>query len=165
MDFSSIESIKQNGFVGFKTINDLFIDCSIIPSERGLYLILNINQETPCFLGIGSGGHFKGKDPNVPIEILKNNWVDDTVVIYIGKAGGEGSVATLKTRLKQYLGFGQGKNIGHWGGRFIWQLSNYKDLVVCWKPLLNGNTRAAEEQLIKEFKKKFGNRPFANLAN
>lgn len=30
MDFSNIESIKQAGFVGFKTINDLFIDWNTI---------------------------------------------------------------------------------------------------------------------------------------
>jgi hypothetical protein len=164
MDFTSIDSIKKAGFVGFKTMQDLFIDSSMLPATKGVYLILNLGK-TPSYLQTGTGGHFKGKDPNVSIEELKKNWVDKTIVIYIGKAGSDSSRATLKSRLKQYFGFGQGKNIGHWGGRLIWQLSSSNNLVVCWKPLPNADPRAFEEKLIKDFVIQFENRPFANLAN
>jgi hypothetical protein len=92
-------------------------------------------------------------------------WVDDTIVVYIGKAGKDGSSATLQSRLRQYFGFGQGKNVGHWGGRLIWQLKNSADLVVCWKALPTADPRTVEAELIQDFASKFSNRPFANLAD
>jgi hypothetical protein len=85
--------------------------------------------------------------------------------MYIGKAGGEASNATIKSRLKQYFGFGQGKNVGHWGGRLIWQLASSKSLIVCWKTLPNDDPRLFETQLIRNFVSEFKNRPFANLAD
>jgi len=117
------------------------------------------------FLTVGTGGHFKGKNPNVPISVLKANWVEDTLVVYIGKAGKDGSSATLQSRLRQYFGFGQGRDIGHWGGRLIWQLKNSADLVVCWKALPANDPRTVEADLIQQFVAKFSKRPFANLAD
>ena len=99
------------------------------------------------------------------IQELKSNWVDKTIVVYIGKAGSDTSSATLKSRLKQYFCFGQGKNIGHWGGRLIWQLASSNNLVVCWKSLSSEDPRIFEGKLIKDFVTQYGNRPFANLAD
>lgn len=105
----------------------------------------------------GTGGFFNGKDPNVSLSFLQENWVDGAKVIYIGKAGG----ATLQSRLQQYFSFGQGKNVGHQGGRLIWQLANSKDLIVSWKTLPNGELREIEKILIKKFVEQFGKRPLA----
>jgi len=165
MNFSSINGIKKAGFVGFKTMQELFIDNSLIPTIKGVYLILYLDEKAPLYLKKGTGGYFKGKDPNISIKELEKNWINKTIVVYIGKAGSDSSKATLKSRLKQYFGFGQGKNIGHWGGRLIWQLASSSNLIVCWKPLPNDDPRFVEEQLIQDFKIQFGNRPFANLAN
>lgn len=165
MNFNSIEEIKREGFVGFKKMSELFSDSSAIPNVKGVYLILNPNFEQSEYLQIGTGGHFKGKNPNVSLEQLKNNWVDNSLVVYIGKAGGESSAATLYKRLKQYISFGQGKKVGHWGGRLIWQLKNSNDLIVCWKPLPNEDPRTIESLLIKSYVSEFEKRPFANLTN
>lgn len=165
MNFNDINDLKKNGFVGFKPMVDLFVDSSGVPAIMGVYLVLSIDKSTPTFLHVGTGGHFKGKNPNVTVEELKRNWITDSVVVYIGKAGGLSSSATLRSRLKQYFSFGQGKNIGHWGGRFIWQLASSKDLVVCWKPLDKEEPKTVEVQLIKEFVTRYGGRPFANLAD
>lgn len=164
MDFNNIDEIKKAGFIGFKKISALFVDISSIPKTRGVYLVLNPNFKKAEYLQIGTGGHFKGRNPNVSFDELKSNWVDNSLVVYIGKAGGETSSATLHSRLKQYFSFGQGKNIGHWGGRLIWQLKNSSDLIVCWKPLQNDDPRSFEKQLIKKFVTEFSKRPFANLA-
>ncbi len=164
MNFNDIDEIKKAGFVGFKTMKELFIDSSQLPAIKGVYLVLTLDNP-PAFLQVGTGGHFKGKNPNVLLQELKNNWIDKTIVVYIGKAGSDSSRATLKSRLKQYFGFGQGKNIGHWGGRLIWQLASSHNLVVCWKPLPNEDPRTFEGQLIRDFVNQFGNRPFANLAD
>lgn len=165
MDFNNIDEIKKAGFIGFKKMSELFVDSSSIPKIKGIYLVLNPNFKKAEYLQIGSGGHFKGKNPNVIIDELKSNWVENSLVVYIGKAGSDTSKATLNTRLKQYFGFGQGKNIGHWGGRLIWQLKNSNDLIVCWKPLLNDDPRTTENTLIKKFVSEFSKRPFANLAD
>lgn len=45
----------------------------------------------------------------------------------------------------------------------IEHIADSKDLVVCWKPLLNEEPRDVEEQLLREFIKNHGSRPFANL--
>lgn len=165
MDFNNIDEIKKAGFSGFRKMNELFTDSSLIPKIKGLYLVLNPNYKKPEYLQVGTGGYFKGKNPNVSFDELKSNWVDNSLVVYIGKAGSETSIATLNSRLKQYFGFGQGKNIGHWGGRLIWQLKNANDLVVCWKPLPNDDPRTIESLLIKKFISEFSKRPFANLSD
>ncbi|HCY77641.1 MAG TPA: hypothetical protein DHV28_17150 [Ignavibacteriales bacterium] len=164
MDFNNIEHIKEVGFTGFKSVRDLFSDSSSIPKTKGVYLILNTESKSD-FLAIGTGGYFKGRNPNIPVAELKSNWVDNTIVVYIGKAGKDGSNATLQSRLKQYFRFGQRKNVGHWGGRLIWQLKNSHDLIVCWKALPSEDPRKYEANLIQQFILQFSKRPFANLAN
>jgi len=163
--FNDVRSIQAAGFIGFKTIEELFNDSSDIPHIKGIYLIINPNYSTPKFLSIGSGGYFKGKNPNVSLENLKAHWVDDSMIVYIGKAGGEGKKATLFSRLKQYFQFGQGRNVGHWGGRLIWQLEYYKELIVCWKPLPDEEPRLVESLYLKRFIKEYSKLPFANLVN
>lgn len=158
MTFNDIDEIKKVGFTGFKKMSELFLDSSMIPDSNGVYLVLNIDNKPGEFLTVGSGGHFKGKDPNISLADLKSNWVDNTKVVYIGKA------TSLRSRLRQYFSFGQGKNIGHYGGRLIWQIKYSKDLVVCWKPLTT-DPREFEAVLIQQFVKTFSCRPFANLAN
>jgi len=156
MTFNDINELKNTGFTGFKKISELFLDSSILPDTNGVYLVLNIDNKPTEFLTVGSGGHFKGKDPNFSLEKLETNWVDNTKVVYIGKA------TSLRSRLRQYLGFGQGKNIGHYGGRLIWQLKDSKDLVVCWKSLTT-DPREYEAELIRQFVSVYGCRPYANL--
>jgi hypothetical protein len=100
IDFSNLESIKNAGFTGFKKIQDLSFDPSVIPSCMGVYFVIYDGLNLSAFLEVGTGGHFKEKDPNVQVEVFKSNWVDSTKVVYIGKAGGEGKSATLQSRLK-----------------------------------------------------------------
>jgi hypothetical protein len=161
-NYNDIESLKEYGFTGFKSIKELMDDSSSIPDSKGVYLILNPGKESEL-LATGTGGHFKEREPNVSIEELKQNWVDNTIVLYIGKAGKEGSKATLHSRIGQYLSFGQGKKTGHWGGRFIWQLKNSRELIVCWKPLPADDPRTVEADLINQFRSNYSKRPFAYL--
>jgi hypothetical protein len=159
------EYFMKHGFEGFKTMRELMNGGRyLIPAQMGVYVVLRESDTTPLFLSDGTGGFFKGKNPNVPISELQANWVPNASVVYIGKAGGIGSSATLQKRLGQYLRFGQGANVGHWGGRYIWQLADSLDLVVCWKVLTNIDPQELEHQMISEFKNNHqGMRPFANL--
>ncbi len=163
MFYENIENLKKDGYEGFVSIEDLWQDSSMIPKKKGVYLILNKKQNNTSFINPGVGGFFKNKDPNVSIDVLKENFVNNSLVIYIGKAGGANNHSTLQSRLKNYLKFGQGKKAPHRGGRYIWQIEHHKNLIVCWKILEEQEPRNIEESLISEYESIFGRLPFANL--
>lgn len=163
MNYNNNSDIEKNGFTGFKTIRQLWADKSCIPKIKGVYLVINPSFKNTEYISPGVGGFFKGKDPNVPTSELKFNLVPDSQVVYIGKAGSPTGKATLNSRLGQYLNFGLTKNVGHWGGRYIWQLKNHPDLIFYWKPTPNSDPREVEKQLLNQYISQFGKRPFANL--
>jgi len=132
-------------------ISPVFISC------------LRPNSERPEFLSESVGGRFKGNDPTVAARTLESRWVENTPVLYIGKAGSR--TATLRSRLWQYVRFGQGERVGHWGGRYIWQLREPCDLLVCWKITALDSPRMIEKALMNEFKQAHGKLPFANLSH
>jgi hypothetical protein len=136
-------------------------NCSEVPTQPGVYLVLRPNTERPDFLSESVGGHFKGKNPTVTVAELQSKWVEKALVLNIGKAG-PGN-ATLRSRLKQYMCFGQGQNVGHQGGRYIWQLSNACDLLLCWRVTPDAVPRTVEKTLIEKFQAAYGKLPFANL--
>ncbi|MFD1203197.1 hypothetical protein ACFSWE_13150 [Leucobacter albus] len=162
-DWRSRAALEQAGFTGFVSVERLAEHPAVIPNERGVYVLLRPNTDPPGFLETGSGGFFKGKNPNVSVDVLAANWVENTPVLYIGKAGDPGSRATLRSRLRQYLGFGAGRNVGHWGGRYVWQLADAQQLEFAWLALPDGAPSAVESDLIGSFREQFGVRPFANL--
>ena len=165
MNIDNLEAIKNSGFKGYKTIAELKSDASLIPKSKGVYLVLRPNDKEVEFIVKGTGGYFKDKNPNVTITELEKNWNTDAQIIYIGKAGGSSTNATLNSRLKQYLNFGQGKKVGHWGGRYIWQIKNVNEYIICWKELPNDEPRNIEIELVNLFKQKFNRLPFANLVH
>lgn len=165
MNIENNDSIKESGFKGFRKISELQINAALIPKVKGVYLVMQPESNKVEFVEKGTGGFFKDKNPNVAINELQNNWIEGAQIVYIGKAGGSGKVATLNSRLKQYLNFGQRKKVGHWGGRYIWQIKNINNYTICWKELPNDEPRTVEIKLLELFRQKFNNLPFANLAN
>ncbi len=169
MNFHSVKVLGNEGFVGFKTIGDLTHDCSCVPAERGVYFVLYLHNNRPQFVIKGSGGFFKGKNPNVAFKTLEASWVDKAIVIYIGQTGGlqggRWSNQTLNERIKQLLRFGEGKNVSHYGGRYIWQIENHKNHMVCWKvlPCKDKDPKKIEINMIRSFVNVYGMLPFANL--
>ena len=166
VDFANISKSSPYGFCGFITVSALRqSDCREVPDEPGVYLVLWPWKDTdPKFLEPGIGGYFKGKNPNVCKDELENHWVKGTRVVYIGKAGGVTGKATLKSRLRQYVKFGCGRRISHWGGQYIWQLANADQLQVCWRKSVPHETpREIERALTQEFKGRYCKLPFANL--
>lgn len=143
--FVSIEWLMQNG-------------CSIIDDSPGVYLILRYSKEPPLFLEKGTGGCFKGNDPNVSVSVLKEKWVDGTEIMYIGKAG-----TSLRKRLRTYMRFGQWIPAPHKGGRYIWQLADSRELQVCWMAVsCSLNPEDLEKSMIRDFVERHGKFPFAN---
>ena len=164
MTFASIDDIGHSGFDGFVTVSALQASkCCEVPNKPGVYLVVRPSSVLPEFLNESVGGRFKGNDPTVPTRTLESKWVENTLVLYIGKAGPR--TATLRSRLLQYVRFGQGQRIGHWGGRYIWQLRESYDLLVCWKITALDSPRMIEKALMNEFKQAHGKLPFANLSH
>lgn len=128
--------------------------CSSIPSEGGVYMVTT-SRTSAKFLRESVGGHFKGKNPTVSLEVLRDKWVPGSPVLYIGKAN------SLRRRIDQLARFGRGEPIGHWGGRYMWQLENSDDLQVTWK--VDSHPSESEADLIADFLQEFGVLPFANL--
>ena len=161
---SSIDGLRNVGFDGFETVEQLRAGSrAAIPGNPGAYLFVRDDRSAPEFLATGTGGHFKGKDPNVPVARLRDEWVDDALVVYIGQSG-SGSSGTLERRIAQMLRFGQGAPVGHWGGRLVWQLRDAERLQVCWRALFGDDPRTVEAEWIAVFKSLHdGKRPFANL--
>jgi len=166
VNFTSLDAIRGAGFLGFTTVRELQATrCREVPQEPGVYLILRTPAHVCSFSPSSCGGRFKGKDPTVPISRLHEHWIAAAIIIYIGKAGGGRSNAVLRRRLWDYMRFGAGEPVGHWGGRLIWQLDNCRDLIVCWKPSRNEDAASIESDLIGSFTASYGRRPFANLRN
>ena len=152
-----VEKLKDEGFNRFETVEKLMRNPKLKKKKKGVYVVLYTTGTYPIFLQVGTGGFYNDKDPNVSIEELETNWIDGEQVIYIGKA------TSLRNRLSQYMRFGSGKKVGHKGGRYIWQLKDSANLIVCWKRTKE-NPRDVEKEMIAEFKLSHqGRRPFANL--
>lgn len=157
MESAFVKALKMDVFNGFVRVFNLRGEAlKDIPDVPGVYMVLRDSGERPDFLARGSGGYFKGKDPNVPLSELCANWVEGAKVLYIGKA------KSLRKRISQYLRFGDGRPVGHWGGRYIWQLADAQELIFCWMPV-DGDPDALETEMICRFREHYGSRPFANL--
>lgn len=158
---TTISGLHDQGFHGFVSVEYLRHNNNWqIPCIPGVYMVLQDRSFADTeFLTTGTGGHFKCKNPNVSLSRLKQEWVEDTLILYIGES------SNLQRRIKQLILFGQGKPVGHWGGRLVWQLAQARDLLICWKEeSKEGERKYIKNELIETFKSVYGGkRPFANL--
>lgn len=80
----------------------------------------------------------------------------------VGKAdAGRSGRRGIRARFDEYLRFGMGEPIGHWGGRYLWQLAGTDELMICFKP--RTDPRDEETRLLELFRTEHGTLPFANL--
>lgn len=157
--FSRID-LEALGFEGWCTWAALRkAHFAAVPAVPAVYVIYRAAAAAPSFLGVNPGGRFKDKDPSVPLDVLTSSWVPGAHVVYIGKAD------VADRRLKQFARFGAGEPVGHWGGRYIWQLSDSDELLVAWHEISwVEQARQYEKRLLDRFGELHGVvRPFANL--
>lgn len=156
------QGLQKVGFTGFVPFADL--PAAGVPDAAGVYVVLREASGAPEFLASSPAGKFKGRDPSVTPERLRDNWVDSVGVVYIGKASAATPRRGLRRRLEEYRRHGTGQRVGHWGGRFVWQLADSAELLVAWRPSVAGVDAAAEESaLLSAFVQSCGVLPFANL--
>jgi hypothetical protein len=154
-------SLRDRGFSGFVRFAEL--PGAGVPKKPGVYVVVRPVDAEPAFLTTSPAGWFKGKDPSVHLDKLRAAWVPGATVLYIGKAGGGAKNRSgLAKRLRQYFKHGTGKPVGHWGGRFIWQLADHDELLVAWKPTPDEPPGDVEAAMLSEFFAKCGRLPFAN---
>ena len=126
-------------------------------NRKGVYIVvLPKTFQEICFEEDSKAGRFKGKNPTVSPDTLKANWVDGAEILYIGK-----TERTIQKRMREHIDFWNGKPVAAWGGRFIAQLQNFKDLEIWFLPW--DRPAEMETALINEFKVRYKKLPFANL--
>lgn len=158
----SRRGLEAAGFLGFVPFADL--DQAQVPRASGVYLVARPGFDVPRFLPSSPAGWFKGRDPSVPMPVLRANWVAAASVLYIGKAaGGTTGQRGLRRRLGEFRRHGHGKPTGHWGGRYIWQLEDSDLLLVCWQATSDEDPEQVEAELLARFVTDHGALPFANL--
>ena len=103
-----------------------------------------------------------GKNLNYSLDDLKEKWIKNVDVLYIGK-----SQKTVKERMLEHIEFynwdknNKGdNNVRARGGRSIGQINNYDDLEVWY--LKCDNPDIAEKDMLQLFRNRYKKLPFAN---
>jgi len=158
-----ITGLRRAGFTGFVPFDRAVEDA---PQASGVYVVVRSRPTPPAFLAASPAGWFKGLDPSYPGGRLEAAWVDGSAIVYVGKAGrAPGSRRGLRARLREYAAFGSGKAVGHRGGRAIWHLDDYAQLLVAWRETAPGRRASDEEsEMLADFITHHAGRlPFANM--
>ena len=149
-------ALAVQGFEGWVRFADL--SDADVPRAPGVYVVVRADPSAARrFVELSPAGWFKDRDPTAALQELERRWVHGAATVYIGKA------TNLRTRLDQYRRHGIGEPVGHWGGRYIWQLAEASELLVAWRAVSDEDPGQVEAELLAAFERRYGVLPFANL--
>lgn len=155
--------LESRGFGGFISVASLReLDLEQVSARAGVYAVVRETDEEIRFLSQSIAGHFKGRDPTVRVDQLQTAWVPSSQVLYLGKAGTALGGQSIRKRVKQLLDFGAGRPVGHWGGRYLWQIESSGQLLVSWRETPQQDPSDVEKGPLEEHVAATGHRPFAN---
>lgn len=157
-------ALRTAGFAGFIAAAELrAVRMTAVPTGPGVYVVTRPDLSPPTFAATSCGGWFKGRDPTVPVQVLRAKWVAGAELVYVGKAtSGRSGNSGLRTRLDLLLRYGAGQPVGHQGGRYLWQVTNIDDYRYGWRE--STDPTEVENQLLASFFAAYGSYPFANIA-
>lgn len=141
--------------------------CLAVPEKSGIYVAVYLEDRMPKFKSSSEASQaWLDKKINATIDSLIFNWVNFSDkkdnIVYIGRANARSAKTNLRNRIRQFILFGQGKSITHYGGRYIWQIEDLENIAIYYKD--DEKPAKAEIDLLTDFKRKHkGRLPFANL--
>ncbi|RIX27871.1 hypothetical protein [Amnibacterium setariae] len=150
----SRRALEEGGFTGFVPVGR--IADAEVPEAPGVYAVLRSADPAPRFAETNPAGRFRKKDPTVEVAVLEKAWVEEPEVLYVASA------ADLRKRLEELRRFAAGEPVGHWGGRYLWQLEDRDALLVAWNPT-HEDAAVVETRMLGDFKDRYRALPFANL--
>jgi hypothetical protein len=96
-----LDGIDLSAFSHAVIARDLHLNrFSQVPKDCGVYVIVRDTIESPLFLPRSGAGWFKQLDPSYPEVEVRNSWVNDARVVYIGKGAG---ASGLRQRIRQLI--------------------------------------------------------------
>lgn len=154
-----VDGIDMSEFAGCGRVINLWKGgYDAIPSVEGVYVVMRDVKSAPVFLVSCPVPFHNGRSLAYSLSQLQARWLQVASIIYVGKS------ENLRSRIRAYCQFGEGKPRAHSGGRSIWQLADAKDLVIGWKTTTLCDPALEETRLLEQFKMtNGGRRPFANV--
>ena len=135
-------------------------NCAEIPPKNGIYVVefledvIVLNELSMSYNYI-DGVAVK----QYPVtDLLKKFQTGDKKTLYIGKAD---KASTLRTRVRSLIKYGVMRDKKHVGGKAIWQIQNPYNLSLRYCTCQNSSE--IEKQLLKNYKKAYGEYPLANF--
>ena len=161
---SCVDDLRALGYEGFFTVSQLRDEgVDGVPIEPGAWVVLREGSSSvPRFLPRSTAATWRGQDPTQTADALGSRWVANAYVLYVGVAPGTGVRHLLQQRIKRFLRFGSGRNVAHWGGRFVWQLAGASSLRIAWRVTSAADARQAADETLAAFFDRHGMQPFAN---
>lgn len=161
---ATVDDLRALGYEGFLTVSQLRDESAeSVPGEPGAWVVLREgSSQVPRFLPRSSAAPWRGQDPTQTADALGARWVANAYILYVGVAPGSGVRHLLQQRIKRFLRFGSGRNVAHWGGRFVWQLAGTASLRIAWRVTDADGARQAADETLKAFADRHSMQPFAN---
>jgi hypothetical protein len=165
-------SFRRQRFRGFVPLGDAVADrqAFLIKHEHdlldsaGVYGVFASIDWTPKWK---TRGRFSNVITPWPLAQLRERWVEDVELIYIGCAGATASSRKLSKRISDLLkhGAGQISTSGpHKGGERLWQCIGWEDFTLAWKAYgPYPEPHDLEVAIGQRFQHLTGQLPFANV--